>query len=97
MIKSPPIGLLTIELHFPQAGSLKERRKYLSSIVNRVRSRYNVSVAEVGDSDKWQLATITICAVTGSPGETERQLQSIFTTIDEWQLAEIINHRLELV
>ena len=56
---------LRIELFFPQAHSLKERRSLLRPVVEGLRNRFPVSVAEVGEAEKWQRASVGV-AVVGS-------------------------------
>ncbi len=56
---------LRIELFFPNSHSLKERRSLLRPVVEGLRNRFPVSVAEVGDTAKWQRASIGV-AVVGS-------------------------------
>lgn len=59
------VGLCTVDLQFPESGSLKSKRQTLKSVLARVRQRFNVSIAEVGHQDSWQLATIAMtCAST---------------------------------
>jgi uncharacterized protein YlxP (DUF503 family) len=57
------VGLLTLDLHFPESHSLKEKRKVLKGIKDRIRSRFNVSVAEVDGNDLWQRSLIGIACV----------------------------------
>jgi uncharacterized protein len=57
-------ALLLIELHFPDAGSLKAKRKELSSLKAQLHGRLGVAVSEVGHQDLWQRATLA-AAVTG--------------------------------
>jgi uncharacterized protein YlxP (DUF503 family) len=59
------VGLLRVTLHIPAAHSLKDRRSVVRKAVDRVRARFPVSVAEVGDSDHWQRATIAVTMVSG--------------------------------
>ena len=56
-------GLLLIELHFPDAASLKGKRKDLSSLKAQLQGRLGVAVSEVGHQDLWQRATLAV-AVT---------------------------------
>lgn len=60
------VKLLTLELHFPGCSSLKEKRFVLSSLKDRLRRRFNVSVAEVGYQDKWQRSTVAVAMVGSS-------------------------------
>jgi uncharacterized protein YlxP (DUF503 family) len=57
------IGLLTLELHFPGARSLKDKRHALRSLETRLRNRLNVAVAEVDHQDLWQRARLAVVSV----------------------------------
>ena len=59
-------GLLLIDLHFPDAGSLKGKRKELSSLKAQLRGRLGISVSEVGHQDLWQRATLAAAVTAGS-------------------------------
>jgi uncharacterized protein len=58
------IGVLRLRLHLPAAHSLKDRRAVVRRAADRVRARFNVSVAEVGDQERWQVATLAISAIS---------------------------------
>jgi hypothetical protein len=60
------VAVLVIDLHFADAGSLKGKRKQLSSIKAVLRGRLGASVAETGYHDKWQRATLTAALSSGS-------------------------------
>jgi uncharacterized protein YlxP (DUF503 family) len=60
------VAVLVIELHFPDAGSLKAKRKELSSIKAQLRNRLGVAVSETGHQDLWQRATLTAALTGGS-------------------------------
>jgi len=61
-----PIAHLTLELRIEGAHSLKDRRQVLRSIKDRLRSSFNVSVAEIDPTDLWQSATLGIVAISSS-------------------------------
>ena len=61
-----PIGLLTLEIHLPYVHSLKEKRMVLRKVKDRLRTRFNVSVAEVDPTDLWQSATLGVVAISSS-------------------------------
>jgi uncharacterized protein len=61
-----PIAFLTIELRIEAAHSLKDRRQVLRSLKDRLRARFNVSVAELDPDDAWQRATIGVAAISSS-------------------------------
>jgi uncharacterized protein YlxP (DUF503 family) len=52
------VSVLQIELHFPDAGSLKAKRKELAPVKAHLRQRVGASVAEIGHQDRWQRATL---------------------------------------
>ena len=66
------ISLLTIELMIPWARSLKDKRSAVRGLKDRLRSRFNASVAEVSCQDKWQRAVIAVCILSSD----KRQLES---------------------
>jgi hypothetical protein len=66
------ITLLTIELVIPHAQSLKDKRSEVRGLRDRIRSKFNASVAEVGYQGKWQRAVLAVCLV----GSDKRQLES---------------------
>jgi hypothetical protein len=63
------VAVLVIELHFPDAGSLKGKRKELSSIKAQLHGRMGAAVAEVDHQDLWQRATLTAALTGGSLGK----------------------------
>ncbi len=70
------VALLLIHLHFPQAESLKAKRKDLASVKAQLHGRMGVTVAEVGHQDLWQRATLAAALTGGSvtriEGATDR-------------------------
>ena len=67
------IGALTLELRIEDAHSLKDKRHVVRGLKDRLRHKFNVSVAEIGSQDVWQHAVIAIVAV-GSDREYAEQL-----------------------
>jgi len=60
--------VLAIDLRMPAAHSLKEKRGLLRPLVDGLRQRFQLSVAEIGDQDKWQRAQLAVAVVAGSAG-----------------------------
>jgi uncharacterized protein len=71
------VTFLLIHLHFPEAGSLKAKRKDLASLKAQLRTRMHVAVAEVGHQDSWQRATLAAAAVAGTATGAERQADGV--------------------
>lgn len=76
------VALLLIHLHFPEAGSLKAKRKELSSVKAQLHGRLGMTVAEVDHQDIWQRATLA-GALTGS---SLRVLQEAVDRVENWLL-----------
>ena len=71
------IGLLTLDLHFPGARSLKDKRQALRSLEQRIRNRFNVSIAEVDHQDLWQRARLAVVSVNTDHTHLESTLASV--------------------
>ncbi len=72
------LGSLRVVLHIPQSRSLKAKRQVLNQIKDKLRNKFNISLAEVDDNDLWQRATIGIAAVTNS----HQHLDQILTQVE---------------
>jgi uncharacterized protein YlxP (DUF503 family) len=57
------VGVLRLILHLPSPGSLKSKRHLIKSAIDRVKARYNVSIAEVAENDLWQKSVLGVTAV----------------------------------
>ncbi len=71
------IGLLTARLNIPEAHSLKEKRSVIRSLKDRVSNRMNVSVAEVGDQDRWQIAEMAFVTVAAESSIVQQRLSEL--------------------
>jgi uncharacterized protein YlxP (DUF503 family) len=85
------IGILSAELHFPEAHSLKEKRMLLRSAKDQLRNRFGASVAEVDHHEVWQRARITAAVVTREHGEAEKLLADAerYLASREWELGAV--------
>ena len=68
------VGILSVELHFPEAGSLKGKRKYVKSAKAQLQNRFGASVAEVDFHDLWQRSRLTLSCVAREEREVVRLL-----------------------
>ena len=57
------VGVLRLTLHHPEPGSLKSKRHLLRSAIDRVKAKFNVSIAEVAENDLWQRSVVGVAAV----------------------------------
>jgi len=91
------IGLLTLELHFPGARSLKDKRQVLRALESRVRNRFNVSVAEVEFQDLWQRSRLAVVSVNTDHAHLESTLDSVAREAAGARDAELVDQSLELL
>jgi uncharacterized protein len=77
------VAVLVIDLHFPHAGSLKDKRQQLSSIKAQLRGRLGVAVAETYHQDRWQRARLTAALTGGSLSA----LTAAADGVERWLLA----------
>ena len=68
------VGILSVELHFPEAGSLKGKRKYVKSAKAQLQNRFGASVAEVDHHELWQRSRLTMSCVARDHREVEALL-----------------------
>ncbi|MCI0498329.1 MAG: DUF503 domain-containing protein [Planctomycetales bacterium] len=71
------VGLLTIHIHLAGIDSLKDKRKIIKSAVERLRSRFNASVAEIEAQDSKRLAVVGIACVSNDGSHLDEQLDKI--------------------
>ncbi len=76
------VALLTIHLHFPEAGSLKAKRKDLASVKAQLQTRLGAAVSEVEHQDLWQRATLAAAVVGGSQGAVEHAADRVERYLD---------------
>jgi uncharacterized protein YlxP (DUF503 family) len=70
------VGILTVELHFPENGSLKGKRKYVKSAKAHLHERFGASVAEVDHHELWQRSTLSVACVAREHGELQGLLDA---------------------
>lgn len=73
----PAIGVLILELHMEDSHSLKDRRHYVKSLKDRLRARFNVAVAEIGETELWQSATIAVVTVSSEQSRAAQVLENV--------------------
>ena len=92
------VGVCKISLRLPENLSLKGKRQVLKSITTRIRSKFNVSVAEVDNHDLWQLATIGICCVSNNSRYTNEVLSKVVDFIVNSRFeVEILDFEIEIL
>ena len=85
------VGVLMIDLHFPEAHSLKEKRRHLRSAKAQLQNRIGASVAEVDHHDVWQRTRLTVSCVAREHRELERLLDEAERWLrgQEWEVSRV--------
>jgi uncharacterized protein YlxP (DUF503 family) len=89
------VARLTLEI--PASGSLKAKRQILRRVTDRVKARFNVSVAEVEDNDLWQRATIALAVVGNDRRHVNEQMDKIIQFVDDMYVAPLISRETEIL
>ncbi len=90
-------GICRLDIILYDSGSLKDRRRILKSITQRIRNKFNVSVSEVGEGDKWQTASIGFSTVSNSAAQVDRVLYEVIRFVETDSRIEIARCRKEMV
>lgn len=91
------VGTCQIELIIFESNSLKEKRHVIKSIIERIKSRFNVSIAEVDHNELWNRAVIGVAVVSNSKSLCESTLLKVIDFIDNDERVEIINFFSEVL
>lgn len=91
------VGIMTVELFIGGANTLKEKRRVLKSITDRVRSKFNVSIAEVDNQELWQRATLGIAAVSNETSHVNQMLSAVIRSIEANGGAELVDYSVEIL
>jgi len=92
------VGIARVSLRIPENMDLKGKRQVLNSIVNRIRNRFNVAVAEVDDNEAWQLATIGICYISNNKRHSNEVLSRAVAFIEKSRFdVEILDYSIEII
>lgn len=92
----PRVGVLQVELQIPGSASLKEKRMVLKSLKDRIRQRFNVSVAEVAEHDKWQKAILGVASVGSDKRYVNGTLSRVVDLIKSSRSVELVDYQMEL-
>jgi hypothetical protein len=91
------VGLCTVELFIPDGHSLKDKRRILQSLKTRVRDKFNVSVAEVGEQDLWQKAILGLACVANESVHVNQVLDQVVNLIRALPTVQLVRSHIELL
>ena len=90
------VGTLKIEFYLRDNRSLKGKRKVVRSMVDKVKSRFNVAIAEIGSNDKWQRIELGLTTVGNDRRHIDSSLSHILSYLESLYLAEVVDSRIEI-
>lgn len=92
------VGICKVKLHLPNSQSLKGKRQVVKSITARIRNQFNVSIAEIDEQDKWQIALLGVCCVSNDQRFTNEVLSKVVDFINNGNFdAEMLDYEIEIL
>ena len=91
------IGACELKLQIFEANSLKEKRHAIKSLIGRLKSRFNISIAEVGLNDSWQTTIVGFACVTNDSNHANEVISKVIKFIDGDSRVEIIEYNIDLL
>jgi uncharacterized protein len=92
------IGVGTVSLRLPENMDLKGKRMVIRSIIGRVKGKFDVAVAEIGDNDSWQHSVIGFCCISNDKRHSNEVLSKVIHFIENGRFdAEILDFTTEII
>ena len=91
------VGVCTVELWIPESQSLKDKRQVLHSVKDRLRGKFNLSIAEVDGQDLWQKAVLGMACVANDGSHAEQVLEQALNVIKSMPTIELVRVHRELL
>ena len=90
-------GCLEVRLKIEASFSLKDKRMVIKSLKDKLKARFNVSVAETGEHDKWQLGVLGLAFASDTEGGARKEAQTALEFLNDTFDIEVIDHTLTIV
>ncbi len=92
------VGLCRLTLRIEASNSLKDKRQVVRSLVERLRRRYNVAIAEIESLDSWRTAVLGLVVVSNQAAHADQQLARVVDEIETTRLdAEVVDQQIEII
>ena len=91
------VGTLKIEFLIHDNQSLKGKRKIVRSMVDKVKHKFNVAVAEIGSNDKWQVIELGISTIGNDRRHIDSSLNNVLAFLESLYLAEMVQSEMEIL
>jgi uncharacterized protein len=96
-VSAARVALGLVELHLPDVGSLKDKRHVLKGLKERVRARFEVSVAEVDHQDVWQRATLAVAYVSADARHANTVISKAMDFIEDNVAGRVLDTSVEIL
>jgi uncharacterized protein len=96
-LSSMIVGVSTIEIFFSENHSLKDKRQTTKKIVEKIRTRFNISVVEVEQTNLWQRAHVGFAIVGVKKDHVEAAIENVHRFVDSLYVGEIIDTKTEII
>ncbi|MGB7025273.1 MAG: DUF503 domain-containing protein [Candidatus Acidiferrales bacterium] len=90
-----PIGLVTLEIHIPDARSLKDKRQVLRSLKDRLRGHFNVAVAELDHQDLWQRSVVGVVGISADDQYLSQSMAAVLEASEQVLGRDLISHEID--
>jgi uncharacterized protein len=90
------VALERFDLRIPGAGSLKEKRHVVKTLTSAIRTKFNVSVAEVDHQDLWQRSALAVAVAAGEGYHAKKVLHEVEKLVERWGEVEVIDVEVSL-
>ena len=89
------VGLLQVVLQIPDAQSLKDKRRIVRGLIDRIRAKFEVAAGEVDDQDAWQSAVLGFATVSNDARHAATVMDKVLAYLRESPAARVVEHELE--
>jgi len=96
-VSAARVALGLVELHLPDVGSLKDKRHVLKGLKEKVRARFEVSVAEVDHQDIWQRATLAVAYVSADARHANTVISKAMDFIEDNVAGRVLDTSVEIL
>lgn len=91
------VGTCRVKLFLHENNSLKGKRKVVKSVKDRIRNKFNVSIAEIDCQDDWKMIVLGIATISNDQKFIHQVLDNVINAIDSMHLAEMLDYKIEIL
>jgi uncharacterized protein len=91
------VGVSRIELHLPNGASLKGKRQILKSLKDKIKGRFNVSIAEVDEHELWQKAVLAVACVGNEKFHVKQTIHHVIGMVRGTPTVEVLRSDIEII